>query len=371
MAAIKHLNLKRKRIEGVDVGDVCTPKKVKVDNDNHQQDVKETGVFLKKVKVKKGSKEHQAVDDINKIHTTDKKDGSVDSAKKCHKAKEKLQLPQSANEISANWKQLLQSGKVVCTQKKFLPTPPQPASDNKSKKTPKTLKGNNEDKSDKPSEIWFDDVDEILLEPQKVDNKKDPLVKPYSYQGVTKIIGIDCEMVGVGEGGQESILARVSLVNQYGQCIYDKFVKPTERVIDYRTHVSGIRPSDIAHGEDFKTVQKEVSDLLLGRILVGHAIHNDLKVLFLTHPRKNIRDTSKFKPFRQLFRGGTPSLKKLTEKLLAVKVQQGEHNSIQDAQAAMRLYTMYRKQWEKSLTQRPKSARQQKTSQSDSVTSDV
>lgn len=31
-------------------------------------------------------------------------------------------------------------------------------------------------------------------------------------------------------------------------------------------------------GEDFKTVQKEVADILNGRILVGHALRNDLKV---------------------------------------------------------------------------------------------
>lgn len=31
-------------------------------------------------------------------------------------------------------------------------------------------------------------------------------------------------------------------------------------------------------GEDFKTVQKEVADILKGRILVGHALRNDLKV---------------------------------------------------------------------------------------------
>ena len=30
--------------------------------------------------------------------------------------------------------------------------------------------------------------------------------------------------------------------------------------------------------EEFNVVQKEVSDLLQGRVLVGHALHNDLKV---------------------------------------------------------------------------------------------
>ncbi len=161
-------------------------------------------------------------------------------------------------------------------------------------------------------------------------------------------------MVGVGYLGQDSILARVSLVNHFGHCVYDKFVKPTEKVTDYRTAVSGVRPSDVAHGEEFKKVQKEVSDILLGRILVGHSLNNDLKVLFLDHPRRSIRDTAKYKPFRAAFGGRTPSLKNLTARMLGVAVQEGEHSSVQDAQAAVRLYTMFRKEWEKTLEDRKK-----------------
>ena len=59
-------------------------------------------------------------------------------------------------------------------------------------------------------------------------------------------------MVGVGYQGQESILARVSLVNHFGHCVYDKFVKPTEKVTDYRTKVSGIRKEDIENGKCLK-----------------------------------------------------------------------------------------------------------------------
>lgn len=66
---------------------------------------------------------------------------------------------------------------------------------------------------------------------------------------LTRVVAIDCEMVGVGPDGEDSILARVSLVNQFGKCIYDKYVKPTERVTDYRTAVSGIRPRHIKNGE--------------------------------------------------------------------------------------------------------------------------
>ncbi|KAG7274472.1 hypothetical protein CRUP_001437 [Coryphaenoides rupestris] len=154
---------------------------------------------------------------------------------------------------------------------------------------------------------------------------------------------MDCEMVGVGPDGEDSILARVSIVNLFGKLIYDRFVKPTEPVTDYRTAVSGVRPEDIRDGEEMKTVQKEVGEILEGRILVGHA------VLFLDHPKKKIRDTQKYKPFRQTVKSSRPSLKVLCREVLNVKVQQGEHSSVQDAQATMRLYTMVKKHWEAEI----------------------
>ncbi|KAG8447496.1 hypothetical protein GDO86_014844 [Hymenochirus boettgeri] len=215
-------------------------------------------------------------------------------------------------------------------------------------------------------DIWFDDVDpddiEAALGPeagkiarkmQGIPDKKTlidrVLVKEKAFEGLTRTVAMDCEMVGVGSDGEESILARVSLVNQFGKCVYDKFVKPTEKVTDYRTAVSGIRPRDITKGESFKVVQKEVSEILKGRILVGHALHNDLKILFLDHPKKALRDTQKYKPFKQKANCGRPSLKLLCEKILNVNVQTGEHSSVQDAQAAMRLYTMEKKHWEAAI----------------------
>ena len=43
-------------------------------------------------------------------------------------------------------------------------------------------------------------------------------------------------------GGEDSILARVSIVNHFGNLVYDSFVAATERVTDFRTAVSGVRP---------------------------------------------------------------------------------------------------------------------------------
>ncbi|XP_061290095.1 RNA exonuclease 4 isoform X3 [Bos javanicus] len=98
--------------------------------------------------------------------------------------------------------------------------------------------------------------------------------------------------------------------------------------------------------EEFEVVQREVAELLKGRILVGHALHNDLKALFLGHPKKKIRDTQKYKPFRTQVKSGRPSLKLLAERILGIQVQQAEHCSVQDAQVAMRLYVLVKRDWE-------------------------
>ncbi|TSK71974.1 RNA exonuclease 4 [Bagarius yarrelli] len=196
------------------------------------------------------------------------------------------------------------------------------------------------------ADIWFDDIDpddieaavgskaaDIVRRRNGVTKTQDTitqksieqmLAKESAGDCLTHAVAMDCEMVGTGPEGEESMLARVSIVNYFGKCVYDRYVKPTEKVTDYRTAVSGIRPADIQCGENFKTVQQEVAKILKGRILVGHAIHNDLK-------------------------SGRPALRVLCQEILNVKVQQGEHSSVQDAQAAMRLYTLVKKKWEAEL----------------------
>lgn len=170
-----------------------------------------------------------------------------------------------------------------------------------------------------------------------------------SLKEITKVVAMDCEMVGVGPEGKESALARVSIVNSHGHCIYDEFVKPKEKVTDFRTEISGIRPSNLKKGKDLFEVQKEVAAIIEGRKVVGHDLSHDFKVLFLSHPKKMIRDTSRYKPFREVCGGKTPSLKKLTLAMLGCDIQSGEHSSVEDAQAAMLIYLRNKKAWEREL----------------------
>lgn len=62
-------------------------------------------------------------------------------------------------------------------------------------------------------------------------------------------VSLDCEMVGVGEGGHDSCVARVSIVDKHGKVLYDKYCKPEGKITDYRTKYSGIRPHNLADGQ--------------------------------------------------------------------------------------------------------------------------
>ncbi|KAH6723263.1 ribonuclease H-like domain-containing protein [Leptodontidium sp. MPI-SDFR-AT-0119] len=169
---------------------------------------------------------------------------------------------------------------------------------------------------------------------------------------IGKYVGIDCEMVGVGEGGIQSVLARVSIVNFHGTQVYDSFVKPKEFVTDWRTHVSGVSPKNMTTARDFEVVQKEVAEILQDRVLIGHAIKNDLAAMMLGHPRKDIRDTSRYSGFRKFSNGRTPSLRKLAKELLGVDIQGGEHSSIEDARATMLLFRRHKSGFDVEHAQR-------------------
>eukprot|EP00039_Didymoeca_costata_P023252 m.6490 g.6490 ORF g.6490 m.6490 type:complete len:337 (-) comp3538_c0_seq1:67-1077(-) len=224
------------------------------------------------------------------------------------------------------------------------------------------------------NDVWFDVTEEDLdstTKPLPVKQKQVPLEKSKkgtgvqvisedakkrllvngSFTGATKEVALDCEMVGTGAEGASSILARCSIVNRYGHVLYDSYVRPKEKVTDYRTWVSGIVPKNLSkqNAKDFETVQKEVSSILKGKILVGHALEHDFKVLLLDHPRKSIRDTAKFKPFRKYAGGRTPGLKKLCLVLLGLSIQTGEHSSVEDAQATMAIYRKHRTEWKAFL----------------------
>ena len=162
-------------------------------------------------------------------------------------------------------------------------------------------------------------------------------------------VGLDCEMVGIGPRST-SVLAEVVLVDWNGNVIYHSYVSPPERVTNYRTQYSGIVAGMLEkNGRPFKQVQKEVANLIHGKVVVGHALINDFRYLDLSHPPDMIRDTALHPAFMKANpKTGTlnpQKLSKLALEHLGLVIQEGTHDPAEDARTAMALFKMFKHLW--------------------------
>merc|ERR1712176_342948 len=171
-------------------------------------------------------------------------------------------------------------------------------------------------------------------------------------------VAMDCEMVGTKHG--KSMCARVVLTNWKAKIIYDSYVHPTESVGDYRTFASGITEADLEGAPTLDVVRAEVEDILVGKILVGHGLENDLASLQIEHPWWQIRDTAYYAPFQKLRTDPTTGesyyvprkLKDLCLWKLQREIQTfgHAHSPAEDAIAALDLYKSHRPRWEACVT---------------------
>ena len=191
-------------------------------------------------------------------------------------------------------------------------------------------------------------------------NKKgspQPQQPQLTQQEKNQYIAIDCEMVGTGRYGQHSSLARVCMVDWDGITLLDLYVRQRVEVTDYRTFVSGIIEDDLTSDEavDIEECRARVQELIDDKILVGHALKNDLHVLNISHPWCQVRDTGKYEPFMKIrFEDGVfwpRKLKDLAKEKLGKDVQQSgrAHCPFEDAQTALDLYKKVRNKWEKAM----------------------
>lgn len=69
-------------------------------------------------------------------------------------------------------------------------------------------------------------------------------------------MAIDCERILTQKGDR---LARVSIVNYFGNVVFDTLVKPWAKVVDYREAITGIRPEDLKHAPSYPKIAPIVS----------------------------------------------------------------------------------------------------------------
>ncbi|XP_019730997.1 RNA exonuclease 1 homolog [Hippocampus comes] len=159
--------------------------------------------------------------------------------------------------------------------------------------------------------------------------------KELPVDGNGGVFALDCEMCYTKQGLE---LTRVTVINSDLKVIYDTFVKPESKVVDFNTRFSGVTAEDL----DGATITlRDVQAVLLSlfsaeSILVGHSLESDLLALKLIH--SSVVDTAIVFPHRL----GLPykrALRNLMADYLKRIIQDGVdgHDSSEDATACMEL----------------------------------
>lgn len=165
---------------------------------------------------------------------------------------------------------------------------------NKKKRVMKEESKNKEDKKEKST----GSIAEQVFNPHKHDKSK----------ALTPIVALDCEMVEVDHVSDG--LARVSIVNYNGHVLFDTFVRPRGTITNYRSWVSGVYPSAMKTAMPYKQAREKAIEILKDRIVVGHSLKHDFKVLNWEPLQHNVRDLITFKKFHDEEGKHPKSLKK-------------------------------------------------------------
>lgn len=152
------------------------------------------------------------------------------------------------------------------------------------------------------------------------------------------VFALDTEMCFTGLGLE---CTKVTLVTSDGSKIYEKYIRPANKIICYNTRFSGVTKKDLSSKNGLVSTLSEVQQDLLNyidaeTILIGHALENDLRSLKIIH--KNVIDTSLCFPHPH-GPGFKHSLRTLTQQYLRRTIQDSDqgHSSFEDSRAALEL----------------------------------
>ena len=81
------------------------------------------------------------------------------------------------------------------------------------------------------------------------------------------MVGIGANLKGEGTiRGTKSVLARATLLDFNGRVILDEYCQQDEKVTDYRTKYSGIRPADLVNAQHFKLLRLKIRNAIKGKL---------------------------------------------------------------------------------------------------------
>ncbi|RWS24813.1 RNA exonuclease 4-like protein [Leptotrombidium deliense] len=138
----------------------------------------------------------------------------------------------------------------------------------------------------------------------------------------------------------EMVPGSVSLVDEKGKLVFFSYVYCDSVLVhDYVTDVSGLNKSLLDDAPCLTEIQDTIKRLTVGKVIIGAAIHNDLKALKFDHP--NVEDVQTFYTSTNDNGNKQPiSLKRLWLKYFPnhSQLQAGIHSCTQDARMSLLFY---------------------------------
>lgn len=190
-----------------------------------------------------------------------------------------------------------------------------------------------------PLQLVCDDYPMPYAEGPNTYKMRDYVFTSDKYEHVTDkspMYALDCEMCFTTIGQNE--LTRVSMVDEKYNVIYETFVLPKNRIVNYLTKFSGITAEmmkDVT--KTLSEVQQDVRNILPpDAILIGQSLQFDLHSMKMIHPY--VIDTSVIFNIKGL-RNHKTKLAILSEIFLKESIQNlaSGHDSIEDSSASMKL----------------------------------
>jgi len=132
-------------------------------------------------------------------------------------------------------------------------------------------------------------------------------------------------------------LARICAVDEYGHTLLDTTVKPRSPVLDYRTHLTGLRKESFDRALDFDTARARLLELLQPEtLLIGYRVGTELEALKSFH--QAVIDVSLLFGVETRKQFQYHPLRYLAEHILGVEVEENSpHDALENAQLILKL----------------------------------
>ncbi|KAF9053213.1 ubiquitin carboxyl-terminal hydrolase-domain-containing protein [Panaeolus papilionaceus] len=218
----------------------------------------------------------------------------------------------------------------------------------------------------------------FLMQDTSISKNRDPslirhrLLRPNELPDKGTMVAIDAEFVSMqqeetefrSDGTKKTLrpprlsLARVSVLRASGPHqdvpFIDDHIHTSEIIVDYLTEFSGIKYGDLdpAHSQytltPLKLVYKKLRLLVdCGCIFIGHGLSKDFRIINIYVPPDQVIDTVDL--YFMKSRQRRLSLRFLSWYILGEHIQTDNHDSIEDARSALRLYHAYKSLQEQGL----------------------